>query len=395
MPVLLLIVFVDLLGFGLIVPLFPFYGERLGASPMLITWAIAVYSLAQLIATPFWGRLSDAYGRRPILMISMLGAVGGYVLLAMAETLWMLFLARALGGLMAGNLSAAFAYATDISDAKTRARSLGLIGAAFGMGFTVGPALGGLLAGNDPESARVLLPAVVAAVLSLVAFLGAWWFLPESLPPAERKPFVTGQLGLSLPFRGMASRADLGSLVGAGLLVSAATAMMQAIFPLWASHEHGYGPQTVGMAFFVLGILAVICQAALIGPLDRRFGSRRIALFGVLATSVGMLALAFAATAPWVLVSLLLIGAGFGLFTPSVTTLVSLRAGTGERGAVMGSYQAAGSVGRIVGPAMSGVLFSQLGSAAPFIMGALLGVPALWLILQGTRTNVADLEAPV
>ena len=395
MPILLLIVFIDLLGFGLIVPLFPFYGERLGASPMLITWAIAVYSLAQLIATPFWGRLSDAYGRRPILMISMLGAVGGYVLLAMAETLWMLFLARALGGLMAGNLSAAFAYATDVSDSKTRARSLGLIGAAFALGFTVGPALGGLLAGNDPDSARVLLPAVFAAVLSLVAFLGAWWFLPESLPKAERKPFVAGQLGISLPFHGMVTRADLGSLVGAGLLLSAATAMMQAIFPLWASHEHGYGPQTVGFAFFVLGILAVICQAGLIGPLDRRFGARRIALFGAFATSAGMVVLAFATTNTLVLIALLLIGAGFGLFTPSVTTLVSLRAGAGERGAVMGSYQAAGSVGRIVGPAMSGVLFSQLGSAAPFVTGALLGLPALWLILQGTRTNMTDLEQPV
>lgn len=133
MPVLLLIVFIDLLGFGLIVPLFPFYGERLGASPVLITWAIAIYSLAQLISTPFWGRLSDAYGRRPILMISMLGAVMGYVLLATADSLWMLFFARALGGLMAGNLSAAFAYVTDISDEQNRACSLGLIGAAFGL----------------------------------------------------------------------------------------------------------------------------------------------------------------------------------------------------------------------------------------------------------------------
>lgn len=395
MPILLLIVFIDLLGFGLIIPLFPFYGERLGASPMLITWAIAVYSLAQLVSTPFWGRLSDAYGRRPILMISMLGAVIGYVLLATADTLWMLFFARALGGLMAGNLSAAFAYVTDISDAQNRARSLGLIGAAFGLGFTVGPALGGLLAGNDPDSWRVMLPAIVAAVLSLVAFLGAWWFLEESLPAAQRKPFGRGSPGIFRPFRGMVTRIDLGSLVTAALLMSAATAMMQAIFPIWASQEFDYGPQTIGMAFFVLGILAVICQAALIGPLDRHFGSRRIALFGVLICSVGLLVLGVATEHMTVLVALLLIGAGFGLFTPSVTTLVSLRAGEGERGTVMGAYQAAGSIGRIVGPAMSGVLFMQLGSGAPFVLGALLGLPALWLIIQGTRANLADIGQPV
>ncbi len=395
MPVLLLIVFIDLLGFGLIVPLFPFYGERLGASPVLITWAIAIYSLAQLISTPFWGRLSDAYGRRPILMMSMLGAVVGYVLLATADTLWMLFVARALGGLMAGNLSAAFAYVTDISDEQNRARSLGLIGAAFGLGFTVGPALGGLLAGNDPDSWRIMLPAVVAAVLSLVAFLGAWWFLDESLPRDQRKPLGSGAGGIPMPFRGLATRIDLGSLVTAGLLMSAATAMMQAIFPIWASHEFDFGPQTVGMAFFVLGILAVICQATLIGPLDRRFGARRIALFGVLATSAGLLVLGLATTHAAVLVALLLIGAGFGLFTPSVTTLVSLRAAAGERGSVMGAYQAAGSIGRIVGPAMSGVLFTQLGSGAPFVLGALLGLPALWLIVLGTRANLADISQPV
>ncbi len=395
MPILLLIVFIDLLGFGLIVPLLPFYGELLGASPAMITSVIAVYSLTQLIATPFWGRLSDAYGRRPILMISMLGAVVGYVLLAMAQSLWMLFLARALGGLMAGNISAAFAYATDISSEKDRARSLGLIGAAFGLGFTVGPALGGLLAGNDPDSARALLPAIVAAVLSLVAFLGAWWFLDESLPESERRHFVGRRLDIAVPFRGLLTRIDLGSLVAAALLLSAATAMMQAIFPIWANHELGYGPQTVGMAFFLLGVLAVISQAVLIGPLARRFGASRVALAGAVSCSLGLVVLGISATHGGVVLALLLVGAGFGLFTPSVTTMVSLKAGPGERGAVMGSYQAAGSVGRIIGPAVAGVLFSHVGSPAPFVLGALLGLPALWLIVQGSRPGVADLEQAV
>ncbi|MCC5870041.1 MAG: MFS transporter [Gammaproteobacteria bacterium] len=392
MPILLLIVFIDLLGFGLIVPLLPFYGELMGASPAMITSVIAVYSLTQLIATPFWGRLSDAYGRRPILMISMLGAVIGYVMLAMAESLWMLFVARALGGLMAGNISAAFAYVTDISSEKDRARSLGLIGAAFGLGFTLGPALGGLLAGNDPDSARVLLPAIVAAVLSLVAFLGAWWFLDESLPSEQRKPFIGRNLDVSMPFRGLLTRVDLGSLVAAALLLSAATAMMQAIFPIWASHELGYGPQTVGMAFFLLGVLAVISQAVLIGPLAKLFGAKRVALAGAISCSLGMIVLGISATHVGVVLALLLVGAGFGLFTPSVTTMVSLRAGPGERGAVMGSYQAAGSVGRIIGPAVAGVLFSHVGSPAPFVLGALLGLPALWLIVQGAKSGVSELE---
>jgi DHA1 family tetracycline resistance protein-like MFS transporter len=394
MPVLLLIVFIDLLGFGLIIPLFPFYGERLGASPMAITWIIAIYSLAQLISTPFWGRMSDAYGRRPILMFSMLGAVASYLMLLFADSLWMLFASRALAGMMAGNISAAFAYVTDISDEGSRARSLGLIGAAFGLGFTLGPALGGMLAGNDPESARVLLPAAFAAVLSVIAFLGTWWFLPESLPAEQRKPLAGGRVGWSMPFGAVFARIDLSSLVGAAVLMAAATAMMQAIFPLWASRQFSYGPQTVGMAFFVLGILAVVCQAGLIGPLARRFGTQRIALFGTLATSAGMVVLGLSTGNAAVLVALLLVGAGFGLFSPSVTTLVSLKAEAGERGAVMGAYQAAGSVGRIVGPALSGVLFTYVGVSAPFFFAALIAIPALWLIVRGTKQTLADLEQP-
>ena len=187
---LFLIVFVDLLGFGIIIPLFPFVAERMGADPWLITFGGAgIYSLAQVLAAPLWGRASDAFGRRPVLFVSMIGSVAGYVWMGLAGSLFMLIASRALSGLMAGNISAAFAYVADVTTPENRAKGLGMIGAAFGLGFMLGPVIGGLLGGTDPQTMNFTLPALVAAGLSALAALGTWLFLPESLKPEERKPW--------------------------------------------------------------------------------------------------------------------------------------------------------------------------------------------------------------
>src|SRR6202043_2867883 len=190
MPILFLIVFVDLVGFGLIIPLLPFYAERFGASPQQVTILMAVYSLMAMLAAPVWGRLSDRIGRRPVLMASMLAAALAYLWLGLASALWMLFAARAFAGACAGNIAAAQAYVADVTGPEERTRGMGLIGAAFGLGFMIGPAFGGLLAGANPLTADLETPAWVASGLSLLALLGVIVMLPESLP-AERRIAAT------------------------------------------------------------------------------------------------------------------------------------------------------------------------------------------------------------
>jgi DHA1 family tetracycline resistance protein-like MFS transporter len=171
MPTLFLIVFVDLVGFGVIIPLLPFYGEHFQASPAVVGLLMATYSLAQFVSAPVLGRLSDRIGRKPVLSVSLAGAAASYLLLAFADELWMLFAARAIGGLMAGNISTAFAYVADVTTPANRAKGMGLIGAAFGLGFIFGPAIGGVLAGHDPATADFQSPALAAFALSALALV--------------------------------------------------------------------------------------------------------------------------------------------------------------------------------------------------------------------------------
>jgi DHA1 family tetracycline resistance protein-like MFS transporter len=382
MALLFLIVFVDLLGFGLIIPLFPFFGERLGASPTLITAGIAVYSLGQFVATPVWGRLSDAIGRKPIFMISMLGATLSYLWLGLAGSIGALIAARALGGVMAGNISAAYAYVADITTPQERARGMGILGAAFGLGFTLGPALGGMLAGADPNDVNVLRPSLVAAALALIAFLGSWLLLPESLPATQRKPLGEPREGGASPFGIVAGRVDLGLLIGGMFVVALATTMMQSIYPLWASDQFGHGPRAVGWVFFALGLGAVFCQTLLVAPLSRRFGEKAVALTGIVLLGLGLVGMSVADTPLAFVLALLPYGMGAGLTMPSMSALASLHAGERERGAVLGAFQSASSLGRIVGPLAAGALYQHGGLHSPFVVAALCSLPALWLVLR-------------
>ena len=181
MLILFLIVFIDLVGFGIIIPLLPFFAEHYAASPAMVGFLLASYSLTQFIAAPFWGRISDRFGRRPVLLITLFGAAVSYVLLGVSNSLFMLFIARGLGGFMAGNISAAFAYVADVTTPENRSRGMGAIGAAFGSGFIAGPAIGGILAGPDPINADFRTPALAAAGLSAIALVMAFFILKESL----------------------------------------------------------------------------------------------------------------------------------------------------------------------------------------------------------------------
>ena len=258
MPILFLIVFVDLVGFGLIIPLLPFYAERFGASPQLVTILMAVFSLMAMIAAPFWGRLSDRIGRRPVLMASMAAAALAYLWMGFASELWMLFAARAFAGICAGNIAAAQAYIADVTSPEKRARGMGLIGAAFGLGFIIGPALGGLVAGNDVATADLETPGLIAAGLSAIAFLGVVLLLPESLPAAVRARQARSRFGaLCSAFR----QPVLARLLAIFFLVILAFAGMESTFALWAMREHGWGPAQIGYVFTYVGLLSAAMQA--------------------------------------------------------------------------------------------------------------------------------------
>lgn len=384
MIILFLIVFIGLVGFGIILPLFPFYAERFGASPEVITWTMSAYTLSQALATPVWGRLSDAYGRRLVLILTMLGSVISYLLLAYADELWLVLFSRVLGGLMAGNIATAFAYVTDITTEDDRSASLGKIGAAMGLGFIFGPAIGGLLAGAEVETANYVLPALAAAALSLVAAVGAIIFLPESLARADRKPFswsrkttAPGQPDISLA---TVNRQGLLKLFIAALIFYTAMSQMESIFPLWANDLYGLGPRYIGSIFFYLGVITVAMQAGMVGPLTRRFGDRPVAVASGVFFAIGLTGLAVL-TASWqVWIALLPFGIGVGLFNPTVSSIVSKSCSANERGAVMGKYQAASAWGRFFGPLWSGLMYSKISMVAPFASAAVLMLPAVLLV---------------
>jgi MFS family permease len=387
--VLFLIVFVDLLGFGIIIPLFPFVAERMGADPWLITFGGAgIYALAQVISTPLWGRLSDAVGRRPVLIVSMIGSTGGYVMLGLADTLGMLIMARVFSGLMSGNISAAFAYVADVTEPVQRARGLGMIGAAFGLGFMLGPMIGGLLGGDDPAAMNFALPALVSAGLSATAFLSATIFLKESLPPASRKPWtLSGRSGFRSPLAPVAHSPALLGVVGSVCLVSIGATILQTIFPVWGHDVLALSPRDVGLAFFAMGVVGVLVQGVLVGHLARRFGERRVLYGSVLMHAIGYAAMILASD--WVMLAIgaAFFSAGHSSYNTAASSLLSLEAAQDEKGAVLGTMQSASAAGRIVGPASSGAIYSGFGTQAPFITGALLLLPAV-LLLRVARKPV-------
>jgi DHA1 family tetracycline resistance protein-like MFS transporter len=369
---------IDILGFGILIPLVPYMGVRFNTPPEWITPIMGAYSLCQLIAAPFWGRLSDRYGRRPILMTSLAGACVSYLILGFSNSIWWLLVSRMLGGVMAGNISAAFAYASDVSEPEKRAASLGLIGAAIGIGFTIGPAIGGLLAGNDVHTASFMRPAVVSACLSVFAILLVAFMLPESNTAENRATRRPGpRIG---PLRLLLERPALRYIAVAALLVTIAQSILDSILGLWALDKYGFGPRTVGLLIFCVAVLAVLTQGALVRVLVPRLGECKLATIGILTFVTGLLIVSEAPNIELTVVGLALCGIGVGAFTPSNSALASKQSDGHDRGVVMGTYQSSSSLARVIGPFASGPLFAVLGSKAPFLAGACVALPAAWFI---------------
>ena len=386
MAVIFLVTFIGLMGFGFILPLFPFYAERMGASPEIITLTMAAFSLGQFVAAPYWGRLSDSIGRKPVLILTLLGSGLSYVILAYAPNLTVVILSRILSGLMAGNVSIAFAYVADITDDSNRSAGLGKVSAALGLGFMTGPAIGGLLAGNNVEDANYLLTALAAAGINFLAMLAAIIFLKESLGIKKRKPFE----GFSkiIELETFTTAKSILPLVFCGLIFYTSMSMMESIFPLWANKIFSYGPSHIGGVFFMLGSLGVIIQGGLIGKLTELFGEKKLVQLAALSLMTGLTVIGSASFEFSLWIGLFFFGCGAAIFNPSLSSLISKSADPSSTGQYLGHYQAACSMGRIVGPSISGLLYSYFHVSTPFYFGAIIAIPVILLIATFTLRKI-------
>ena len=390
------IVLLDMIGFGIMLPILAYFALQLGASPGMATFCMALYVVGMFFATPVWGRLSDRFGRKPIMVVSLAGAVLGYLLLGFASAVWMVAVSRLFSGLMAGNLSVAQAYVADVTSEENRAKAMGMLGAAFGLSFILGPMLGGWLAGDSFENANLQLPAMVSAGLSLSALLVVLFFMRESLPAGAggERPVQSPRALLSWVLGGRA----LCLLLVAALVYNLAAGFTESIFPIWADATNiAHGPRDLVPILFVAGVAMVVVQGGLIGPLTRAFGERWLVRIGSILFAVSALSLTIAGDASSTLaVSAVLVGQGIGaaLVLTSMQSLTSKEAGPENRGAVMGLYSAMGTLGRALGTGLTGSAFAILNLHASFYIGAGL-MFLLFFLALAMRGPVPGTDEPV
>jgi DHA1 family tetracycline resistance protein-like MFS transporter len=354
--VIFLTIFVNLVGFGIIIPLLPFYAETFGASPLTIGLLFASFSLAQLIASPALGDFSDRWGRRPVLIFSLLGTVVSFVMMALARNLTILFLARIVDGLSGGNISTARAYIADVTGEDDRARAYGLIGAAFGMGFILGPGLGGLFA-----KISYTAPIWAAAAITVVATAMAWVWLPETVHRA--------QAGGISPFRvlpDLLKRPGIRLLLAIDLLYWFAFATYQTTFALFGERRFGFDAPRTGYFLSGFGFLGVIVQVALVGPFVRALGEKRTFVVGLLSAAFGLAAAALVHELVLFTVLLVPLALGAGLCSPAIASLLSKSARPEEQGRVQGAAGALESLGRTLGPVWGNGAFGRFGEATPY-----------------------------
>jgi DHA1 family tetracycline resistance protein-like MFS transporter len=350
-------VFIDLVGFGIVIPVLPFYAEgtRFNATPRTVGLLFASYSIMQLVFSPILGRLSDRYGRRPVLLISILGTGIGFLILGFATTLWMLFVGRILDGITGGNISTAQAYIADITTKEDRAKGMGLVGAAFGLGFIFGPAIGGLLSRWGIE-----VPFLFAAGLCLANATLLYFTLPETVTrdhPARIS--AAGGRGFRQLINSL-TQPRLGFVLTIYFLFIVAFSIMTTSFSLYTMFRFGYDAQHNGYLFAYVGIIAVIIQGGLIGRLVKRFGELPLVVVGALFFAASLFAVPFVGPNSGGLLALLVGGGifsmGNSLSTPALTSLASKSVGPAEQGSVLGVTQSVASLARAVGPSLAALL---------------------------------------
>ena len=374
--VIFLTIFVNLVGFGIIIPLLPFYAQTFGASPFVIGLLFASFSLAQLIASPVLGEVSDRWGRRPVLIFSLLGTVVSFVMLALAQSLLALFAARIVDGLSGGNITTARAYIADITPEDDRARAYGILGAAFGLGFIIGPALGAAF-----SHLSYTAPIWAAAAITLVATALAWMWLPETVHRAHAGGTPWAAL------RDLGGRRNLRVLFAVDFIYWTAFAVYQTTFALFGANRFGFDAAQTGYLLSAFGFLGVFVQGVMVGRVVAAFGAKPTLALGLICTAAGWGGSAVTHSVP-VFVAMLVPGAiGIGLCNATLSALISTAASPREQGRVQGAAGGLESLGRTIGPVWGNGVLQAVGEGAAYGSAA--------LVLLGAATLAARYEPPV
>ncbi|ABS24355.1 tetracycline resistance MFS efflux pump [Anaeromyxobacter sp. Fw109-5] len=362
LAILFVIVFIDLLGFGMVIPVMPLYAERLGASEAWTGLLSAGYSAMQFVFAPIWGRLSDRVGRRPVLLVSIAMTAVAFALYGLAGTFAMLLVSRLFAGAATANIAIARAFVADVTPPEGRARGMGIIGAAFGLGFVLGPALGGVL-----SQYSLSLPGFAAAGLAAANGIAAWAILPEpehrySVDRRRRFAAMREELG----------RPGIRRIIGIYFVTILAFSAMEATYAFLAKQRYGLAESAVSYVFAYIGVLLVLVQGGLIGRLSRRFGEKRLLVTGLVLQALALAALPFAGTVPGLLVATAPLAVGAGLTQPTLSALLSRFARAEDQGGTLGIGESAAAFGRILGPEAGTWTFGQWSIAFPYLGGAAL-----------------------
>jgi len=375
----------DLVGFGIVVPILGRYAERFGANGFQVGLLFASFSLAQMVFAPVLGRVSDRVGRKPVIIFSLVGTAVGCFVTGAAGALWVLFLGRIIDGASGASVAVAQGAIADIAPPERRAQLLGMLGAAFGVGFVVGPALGGLAALGGPH-----VPFYVAGTIAAVNAVAAVIRLPETRPEAREERPARGSRAALTP--------DLRRYAAVGLLSTLGFAGFEATFSLWGAETFSLTEGSTALVFLFVGVLLVLVQGVFIGRLTASFGSRRLLRAGLAVVAAGMFTLASTSTWPVLFVALTFIAFGQGVAVPSGTALVTEAAPVERRGEALGYQQSVTALGRVAGPVIAGLLFDQVAVDAPFVVAGVfagLALLAVWTVTRPERATNPQIPGTV
>jgi DHA1 family multidrug resistance protein-like MFS transporter len=365
LPILFAVIFLVMIGFGIIIPVLPFFAEQVGATPTELGLLMAVYSLMQFLFAPMWGSLSDRIGRKPVILIGIAGLSLSFFLFAVSTKLWMLFAARILGGfLSSANMPTTMAYVADVTTPENRGKGMGIIGAAIGLGFIFGPALGGIF-----SKSSLSMPFFVAGIFSAITFFFVLFFLKESLPPEKRTAPAAGKESRWKAFSG-----PVAVLYILQFFVSFSLSGLEATFAYFAFKRAGIDTTQLGYIFMIMGLAGAFVQGGLVGKLTKKFGEGAVIQMGLFISAIGFGLILLTNSFTTAAIFLTIFGIGNGVIRPSVSALITKKTEVGQ-GSATGLLSSFDSLGRIAGPPVGGVLYSlQMGM--PYISGMIISALA-------------------